>query len=350
MEVLNKRFGLRNRLRNTAYHNYDGSIAKDQLTEEKEPEFHEFVHRMATEINANPDCLLRDEYTQAERVKDWNNLIASDVTAFDSRSRVGHKLLDHHMPHFWNVTNTKGKSVSSMMTYEDLRKAILLNAQMHTTPYVSEIRRTLVLSGGLASVTKYRAGMSKYIVKHYNAKRVFDPCIGWGGRMIGTLACSAEYIGCDPDTNTFRGLCAILDDIGKTADIHNIPAETFVGSLQSGSVDMILTSPPYYSLELYTTGEQSVKENMSWESWIANWLRPLIIECLRVLTVDGTSCWSVKNFKIGSRLYPLADVVRDIHIEKGYTCVEAVTLRGPGRPGVTKPSEEQTFIYRRTAG
>lgn len=336
------RFGLRNRLKNSLYHNHTKSIPKEELTREKEPEFHEFVERFAAQLVANSQVLLRDEYTLEERVKDWNNLVKSKTTVFDSRSRVGHKLLDHHMPHFWNVTNAKGKSVASMMTFEDIRKALLLNTQMHSTPYVSEIRRTLVLSGGLASVTKYRANISKYVVNRYSAKAVFDPCIGWGGRMIGSLAAGANYTGCEPDPNTFRGLQGILQDIGHTADIHNVPVETFVNTLADHSVDMILTSPPYYTLELYTAGDQSVKENMSWETWVSTWLRPLVLECLRILKPGGVSCWSVKNFK-----YPLADVVRDIHMEKGFTCVESITIQGPGRPGITKPSEEQTFVYRR---
>lgn len=345
MEVLNKRFGLRKLLRNAKYHSYDGSIPKAELSEEKEPELHTFAHRLATELTANPQSILTDEYSLEERVSDWNKLVAKDVTSFDSRSRIGHKLLDHHMPHFWNVTNPKGISVASLVNVESLKKAILLNTQMHTTPYKSEIRRTLVLSGGLASVTKYRAGLSKYLVKRYSATSVLDPCIGWGGRMIGTLAAGATYTGCEPDPNTFGGLRGILQDIQKEANIHNIPAEEYLPSVASHSVDMVLTSPPYYTLELYTAGNQSVKENMSWETWIAVWLRPLIVECLRCLKSDGKSCWSVKNIKIGSRSYPLADVVRDIHNENKYTLLETFTMQGPGRPGVTKPSEEQTFVY-----
>lgn len=347
MEVLNKRFGLRGLLRNAAYRSHEGSISKTELTQEKEPELHATATRLANDLAANPDVLLLDVYPPTERLRDWEALVERDVVTFDSRSRVGHKLLDHYMPHFWNVTNAKGVSVRSMMTPESLRKAILLNAQMHSTPYKSEIRRTLVLSGGLASVTKYRAGLSKYLVKRYAATSVLDPCIGWGGRMIGSLAAGATYTGFEPDPNTFRGLQGILADIGKTADIHNVAAETYLPRIATASMDMILTSPPYYTLEMYTAGDQSVKDAMSWETWVSTWLRPLVKECLRCLKPNGKSCWSVKNFKIGNRLHPLADVIRDIHREEGFVLLESFTMQGPGRPGVTKPSEEQTFTYQR---
>lgn len=349
MELLDTKFSLRNRLQNTQYHNYVGSIPKTALTPEAEPEFHKLVDRFARELSEHPEVLLRDEYTEEERKKDWLSLVRKDVSTFDSRSRIGHKLLDHHMPHFWNVTNAKGVSVASLVNVASLKKAILLNTQMHSTPYKSEIRRTLVLSGCLASVTKYRAGMSKFLVKKYCATSVLDPCIGWGGRMIGALAAGAAYTGCEPDPRTMMGLRGILTDIEKEATLYEGPAETFVPTLPSQSFDMILTSPPYYALEIYTGGDQSVKKDMSWESWVSTWLRPVVLECLRCLKPTGVSCWSVKNIKIGSRSYPLADVIRDIHIEHGFELLETYTLTGPGRPGITKPSEEQTFTYRRPA-
>ena len=351
MEILNHRFGLRNKLRNVVYHNYIGSIPKTALSPEAEPEFHAFVDTLARDLAANPEALLTDTYTDVERYRDWEALVAHDSNTFDSRSRVGHKLLDHHMPHFWHVTNSKGVSVASLMSVESLRKAILLNAQMHSTPYKSEIRRTLVLSGGLASVTKYRAGLSKFLVKRYGATRVLDPCIGWGGRMVGTLAAGARYLGSEPNPRTVEGLRGILDDIQRDREVqlYEGPAEQFVRTIPSGYVDMILTSPPYYSLELYGEGDQSVKEGMSWETWVSTWLRPVVLECLRCLTPNGVSCWSVKNIKIGSRHYPLADVVRDIHAEQNFTLLETFTMQGPGRPGVTKPSEEQTFVYQSDA-
>jgi hypothetical protein len=348
MDVLNVRFGLRRLLRNPTYHAHMGSVPKSDLTPELEPEFHAQIAAFAEELALMPERLLTDEYSLKDRKADWTALVTRDPKPFESRSRVGHKLLDHHMPHFWEVRSSKGVSVAELACdAEALHKALLLNTQMHSTPYKSEIRKALVLSGGLSTVTKYRAGLAKHLVKRYEATRVLDPCIGWGGRMLGALAAGATYVGCEPDPKTFAGLQGILADIDRPAELYNEPAEVRLPQIASESVDMVLTSPPYYTLELYTGGDQSVKEGMSWETWVATWLRPVVHEALRCLRPGGTSCWSVKNIKIGSRSYPLADVVRDLHEEKGYSLHESFTLKGPGRPGVTKPSEEQTFCYTR---
>jgi hypothetical protein len=348
MDILGNRFGFRNLLKNTRYHNYDGPISADELTEEKEPEIRGHIIRLARFLVDNPNELFSDlTYTRDQRVTDWNKLVDADTTKFESRSKVGHKLLDHHMPHFWDVKSHKGHSVRSLMTQEALEKALYHNVKMHTTPYRSEIRHMLILTGGLGSVTKYRAGISKNIVDRYDAKSVLDPCIGWGGRMIGSLAAGATYTGCEPDPNTFKGLQGILEDCNQTADIRNEPAENVVKTLPTESFDMVLTSPPYYTLELYTAGDQSVK-GQSWDEWVNDWLKPLIIECLRCLKSNGKSCWSVKDFKMG-KLYPLATIVNEIHQQQGWVLDEIVTLTGPGRPGAVNPSEEETFVFERNA-
>jgi hypothetical protein len=346
MEIIGKKFGLRNLLRNPQYHNYNGPIPAEDITPDKEPEIRGHIRILAAFLVANPDELFADlVYSRDERVTDWNKLVDKDTATLESRSKIGHKLLDHHMPHFWRVTNHKGNSVRSLITQQDLEKALYHNLKMHTTPYRSEIRHMLILTGGLGSVTKYRAGMSKYIVRRYDAASVLDPCVGWGGRMIGTLAAGASYTGCEPDPNTFRGLQGILEDCNQSAALHNRPAETVLPGLLPSSFDMVLTSPPYYTLEIYTAGDQSVK-GQTWDEWVNDWLRPLVLECLRCLKPDGTSCWSVKDFKMG-RMYPLATVVAQIHRERGWVEHEVITLKGPGRPGAGKDSEEQTFVFRR---
>lgn len=345
MDILNKRFGLRSLLRNPALRESEGALTAEDVSEINEPEIRGHISRLVDWILQNPNVLLLDEYTLEERVNDWNKLVAKDVTTFDSRSRIGHKLLDHHMPHFWQVRNYKGVSVASCVDREHLEKACMANLRMHSTPYKSEIRRMLVFYSGMGSVTKYRATMAKYIVSTHGGETVLDPCIGWGGRMIGALAAGATYTGCEPDPNTFRGLQGILSDIDQQANIHCVPAEDFLRMLPSQSVDMVLTSPPYYNLELYTGGEQSTMAR-TWHEWVDDWLTPVIAHCLRCLKPDGKSCWSVKNFKTNGK-YPLADVVRTIHHEHGWVLHTTYTLHGPGRPGATKASEEQTFVFTR---
>ena len=364
--VLDKRFGLRELLTNEDYHEEkEKSIPKSELTPEQEPVLFATIKQLATAISANPDSILKEEYTVAERKKDWDALVkktvldsSGEVLAIDARSRPGHKLLDHHMAHFWDVKNWKGISVKGLFTQANLEKALVTNVQMHSTPYRSEIRRMLIMTGGLGNVTKYRAVTAKSVVELYKAKSVFDPCIGWGGRMIGAIAAGASYIGCEPDPKTAQGLRGVLGDIPQAysskAKIYETVAEEQVKKEQKGSYDMILTSPPYFNLELYTGGPQSTNTWSTWDLWVENWLKPVILECLELLKQGGVSCWSVKNFK-SDKAYPLADVVKKIHEDAGWAIDSTIVMKGSGRMGggriqdgkATRGSEEETFCFKR---
>jgi hypothetical protein len=375
-QILNVRYGLRNRLKNTAHHNSESSIPAADVTPEKEPEIHTIIKTLATEIAANPALILTDTYTGEERAADWKALVArpTTLTGLDSRSRPGHKLLDHHMPHFWDVRNFKGVSVRSMCTPQALEKALHANLRMHSTPYKSEIRRTLVMTAGLGNVTKYRALTTKAIVEALGPKRsgpkdtpvpaVLDPCAGWGGRMLGVLAAGGTYVAAEPDPRTYYGLVNILEDdaiprsVAERATIHNAPAELVLPTLRPASFDIVLTSPPYFNLELYgEAGAQSTSTHPSWEGWVAHWLRPVIVAALAALKPTGVSCWSVKNFR-SDRTYPLADVVKQIHADAGWKLTETVCVSGSGRPGAariqdgkeTRGSEEETYCFRVAVG
>jgi hypothetical protein len=54
--------------------------------------------------------------------------------------------------------------------------------------------------------------VAKTIVRYFGAQRVQDPCAGWGGRLLGSIAAGATYVGCDPDPRTAAGLRGILAD------------------------------------------------------------------------------------------------------------------------------------------
>jgi len=345
-DILNVRFATRRLLHDTQYHTSEKTVPKAALTD---PALQQAIREIAAQIVADPDSILLDTYSQEERKKDWIALVKKEaILPIDARSRPGHKILDHYMRHFYDVRNHAGISVRSLITQAAVEKALLANIQMHSTPYKSEIRRMLVMTGGLGNVTKYRAITAKAIVQHFDAKSVFDPCVGWGGRLLGSLAAGATYTGCEPDPKTAAALRSIRADIGPAgtrATIHESPVESVI---LTGLFDLVITSPPYYNLELYNVALPFA----TWEAWVSGWLKPVILKCLGLLKPGGVSAWSVKNFR-SDKVYPLADVTKEIHKEAGWTLVKTVTMRGSGRPGAarikdgkeTRGSEEETFCF-----
>ena len=119
-------------------------------------------------------------------------------------------------------------------------------------------------------VTLYSPIMTKSILKELDCKTVFDPCIGWGGRMIGTtcLGNDYHYTGCEPFTKTFSGLENIIKDLNieNQIDIYHSGVELMLDVLKEKRFDMCLTSPPYYDLEVYSHEDsQSIKKYNSYD-------------------------------------------------------------------------------------
>ena len=139
-QILDTRFALRSLLIQDEYHTSESSVPKEALTPEREPKIRELLSSIASQIVEDPNCILMDSYSVLERKKDWKSLVekkvleGGDILPIDARSRPGHKLLDHHMPHFWDVANYKGVSVRSLVTQANIEKALMTNILMHSTP------------------------------------------------------------------------------------------------------------------------------------------------------------------------------------------------------------------------
>lgn len=372
-QILDKRYALRNLLENTTYHNRDDiSIPKEECSLENNPKLKKTIYFLAESISKNPTLILDPCLSMKDIKKDWNNLVKKvvikdgNIIKIDARARTGQKIIDNFMwGNFYNTRNYKGNSVISEIKYDNLVKALVMNVMMHSTPYKSEIIKMIVAVSGLAPVTKFRALTTKAILNYFGAKTVLDPCIGWGGRMLGTLATSSAYIGCEPDPITFSSLEKMKTEITteitqNLCTLFNLPAEEGLPLIHSRYgpkyFDMILTSPPYFNLELYGGGKQSTNSYTNWDDWVNKWLLPVVTQSLELLKDDGISCWSVKNFK-SDKVYHLEDVVKKIHNDRGWKLVKTVCMEGSSRMGSgridngvekkDKKSKEETFCFRK---
>jgi hypothetical protein len=247
---------------------------------------------------------------------------------------------------------SKEDFLSAIVSAESIwEKSLYLSICRHNTPYRSEIRRNISMALGLSSVTKYRAITAKKICSEFGAGSVLDPCVGWGGRMLGTICLGIPYVGCEPDHNTFNKLQKVLnhDSIPffnqSLARIIPKPFEIGVNDINE-TFDMILTSPPYFNLEIYTSGEQSIDSFSSWESW-KDWLKNTIISCVGKLNTNGTSCWSVKNIKTDKK-YPISDITINIHKEIGWELVKIISLKGSSRDGKNVDTKESTYCFKKS--
>jgi len=105
------------------------------------------------------------------------------------------------------------------------------------------------------SMTKYvpsqfRPSAAKAIYEMFGAKRIYDPCGGWGDRMAAAIASDfVERYHCrDVNPSVLGGYAGQIARFDKTQKVivEMVPAED---SIPLGSFDLVFTSPPYYRTE-----------------------------------------------------------------------------------------------------
>ena len=281
-----------------------------------------------------------NKYSQECFLKDFDKLKKYTLEGYriSSTTRIGQKCMDYYTMYLIdNVKNYKGISFQGQFTPENIKYALKKNRTQHSSTYVTEILRTLPCVGGNGfSVTAYKPTLTKAICDYYKATNVLDTCVGWGGRMIGAVASGAKYTGIEPATETFAALKHICGDlkINNSVTLHNGAAETILPTLE-GKFDLVITSPPYFNLEIYTDEEsQSYKQTQTWEEWVDNYLTPWVYGALNLLDSNGVSCWSVKNFK-SNKEYDLKDKVVELHKNKGWNIQNEIFYIGK-KKGSTK--------------
>jgi hypothetical protein len=170
---------------------------------------------------------------------------------------------------------------------------------------------------------------------------LFDPCAGWGGRLLGTVAAGWNYVACEPNKETFDNLTRLIEflDVQDKVRIHNIPVEEFHFSSLT-AVDVVLTSPPYFNLEVYTSeNNQSYNKYSDYTKWRDCWLFPLIEQCLN--WKPRISAWNVMNM---GKL-DLVNDVHQIHMDNGYLIKSTVGFQSPLNNMRTLKNKDVTHIF-----
>jgi len=283
------------------------------LTDE---EFETLLPQLAIELKESVSYY--PQYSDVELKTDWGKLLHwyPMVDSISSVERIGMKLCEHFFPNFYEIEDKKGNSFTSLWTAKNLEKVLRWNRKSHSTPYLSEIKRGIYFNFGLPKSTMYRPQMAKMVVANVRGTRVLDPCAGWGGRLLGSVAAGASYVGFEPNPATYANLQRLIQflNIEDRATVY-MDSALNMNNYDIAPVDVILTSPPYFDLEVYSHDEnQSIVGCNTYSVWVTQFLVPLIQLSLAKLTNTGWSCWNVHN--IGKM--KMINDVRRIHEDSQY--------------------------------
>ena len=320
---------------------------KNSLRNISDEEFEVIIPTLASELE---NVSFNYSYSDSDLLKDWNSLIKwnARVATMASTQRVGMKLCEHFFPNFFDIENKDGNSFKSLWSADKLEKVLRWNRKSHSTPYLSELRRGIYFNYKLAKSTMYRPQMAKMVVTNLGAKRVLDPCAGWGGRMLGCVAAGAEYVAFEPNTETYENLLKLVKFLGIEDKVRIIKDSALeMDRYDIGEFDLILTSPPYFDLEVYSHEDtQSIKGCDTYSMWVHNFLKPLIELSISHMKQNGWSCWNVHN--VGKM--KMIDDVKQIHETYSNVKVFSVTSskRQTNQKVSNKKNADVTICYSKS--
>jgi hypothetical protein len=109
------------------------------------------------------------------------------------------------------------------------------------------------------AIVFFKSAQAIFCYKKYNAKKVLDFTMGWGGRLLGAWAMGIDYIGIDTNIcmksayeNMIETLKKYDEKIGRKSPKMEIIWKSCLDVDYSKlDYDFVLTSPPYYHLEIY---------------------------------------------------------------------------------------------------
>ena len=248
--------------------------------------------------------------TDNELIKSFNKIRKLDTSKILTRNgeiknsnSIGTNIIKHFC---WKefYSSKKETGVSPIEAFNDDKKLMkVIKNRMgwcssgedgSERPFVFGINDGMILQGirssGLGGmISQFKVAVAKFLYEKYvpEGGTVFDYSAGWGARLLAAMSLGIRYYGVDPLTSNplnrmidfFKGNAKVINGISENIDIYkNIPL-----------VDHIMSSPPYFKLEIYSADKtQSYNRYPEYQEWLLNYFKKTVENCLGIMKNSGT--------------------------------------------------------------
>lgn len=171
----------------------------------------------------------------------------------------------------WNDLSIQDKLLTNREKYLGKPRSKLTN---------QEILRGFKISGIHYGYSHFNPLWEKYFIDKYNIHSIYDPCGGWGHRLLG--AWNIDYIYNDSDKRSVQGARNIWSFFKGNNKSIKIFFNKDAGSFTPGLYyDAVFTCPPYFDKETYSGDLDSVKLYPAYEDWLNIWWYNLVKKSLQ---------------------------------------------------------------------
>lgn len=226
--------------------------------------------------------------TEAEAIKDYEHLKEIDLKKVTNETRIGNKFVDYFtFRQRLETIGIKGFSYFDFIKDTEYHKKKyiknLLDYQKGDDKHVA-LYRVFKLHAGSIGLFKPLTAMEIY--SRFKPTSVLDFSMGWGGRLVGASVLDIpNYIGIDTNKTLkepYQRMVKLLKQLGTKTKIKLIFKDALKVEYSKLNYDLVLTSPPYYNIEIYDGMEVRTEEEWNNEFYI-----PLFIDTYKHLKKGG---------------------------------------------------------------
>jgi hypothetical protein len=182
----------------------------------------------------------------------------------------------------------------------------------------------------------FRPIIAMQIYCMFKCTSILDMTMGWGGRLVGACALNIKkYTGIDLNKNLeipYKNMVKLLDPLCDT-NIELYFGDAINFDYENYYYDLVLTSPPYYNIEIY--GNQKRRTNEEWDN---NFYIPLIQKSFNGLVNGGHYCLNIPIYLYESVAVPL--------LGEAHQTIP-LTLISRGDPNTKKKYKEYIYVWKK---
>lgn len=222
---------------------------------------------------------------------------------------------------------------------QELRKAIEYQLRVGDPVVPYRVLRAVTMNCRTPSV--FRPVYAKYLYQTYAPGGVvWDPCAGYGGRLVGAMAAGVRYIGTDVEPETVEGNGKLVEVLGGDHEVHLCGAEKF----DPPKVDFVFTSPPYYDRERYSSRSEQSYKGRTVEAWLDEFLCPVIEKAYAAAPVLAIN---IADLRTRKGIIPLEGRTVDLAKKVGFSHVDTLRMPLAKLNRAKEHASEPVLVFRR---
>lgn len=153
-----------------------------------------------------------------------------------------------------------------------------------------EVVRGLSISGEIRSYSTFVNTAMAAVLDQYKPMSLYDPCSGWGERMLTCAQRGVTYTGTDISDAVVQAHQSLIDRLGLThADVTL--GDSATRDMRGGTHEMVLTCPPYGDTEIYTKNGAENLDDTAFLEWWGSVVRMSVAPSTHVFAFQISEKW-----------------------------------------------------------